>query len=87
MSFTGELSDLFSPVTRALTKYSYGTSKVTSRRLQILMEAPWKIFEQTKEQKEDTKMWEFNANPSSELEITRLFSLRSTKLPITVRLH
>lgn len=67
--FHRQLSDLFSPVTRALTKYSYGTSKVTSRRLQILMEAPWKIFEQTKEQKEDTKMWEFNANPSSELEI------------------
>ena len=45
------LGDLFSPVSRALTKYSYGTSKATSSKLQILMETPWKIFEQAKEQK------------------------------------
>jgi chromosome segregation ATPase len=38
-------------VSRALTKYSYGTSKATSSKLQILMETPWKIFEQAKEQK------------------------------------
>src|SRR5918999_773452 len=45
------LGALFSPVSRALTKYSYGTSKATSFKLQILMETPWKIFEQAKEQK------------------------------------
>ena len=47
------LGDLFSPVSRALAKYSYGTSKSTSSRLQLLMETPWKIFEQAKEQKTD----------------------------------
>jgi hypothetical protein len=45
------LGDLFSPVSRALAKYSYGTSKSTSSRLQILMKTPWKIFEQPKEEK------------------------------------
>jgi hypothetical protein len=49
--FRKHLGDLFSPVSRALTKYSYGTSKATSSKLQILMETPWKIFEQAKEQK------------------------------------
>jgi hypothetical protein len=44
------LGDLFSPVSRALAKYSYGTSKSTSSKLQILMETPWKIFEQAEEQ-------------------------------------
>lgn len=47
------LGDLFSPISRALAKYSYGTSKSTSSRLQILMETPWKIFEQSKEEKMD----------------------------------
>ncbi len=47
------LGDLFSPVSRALAKYSYGTSKSTSSRLQILMKTPWKIFEQSKEEKMD----------------------------------
>jgi DNA repair ATPase RecN len=47
------LGDLFSPVSRALAKYSYGTSKSTSSRLQILMKTPWKIFEQPKEEKMD----------------------------------
>jgi DNA repair ATPase RecN len=47
------LGDLFSPVSRALAKYSYGTSKSTSSRLQILMKTPWKIFEQSKEEKID----------------------------------
>src|SRR5215216_112790 len=47
------IGDLFSPVSRALAKYSYGTSKSTSSRLQILMKTPWKIFEQSKEEKMD----------------------------------
>jgi hypothetical protein len=47
------LGDLFSPVSRALAKYSYGTSKSTSSRLQILMKTPWKIFEQSNEEKMD----------------------------------
>ena len=47
------VGDLFSPVSRALAKYSYGTSKSTSSRLQILMKTPWKIFEQSKEEKMD----------------------------------
>jgi len=47
------LGDLFSPVSRSLAKYSYGTSKSTSSRLQILMKTPWKIFEQSKEEKMD----------------------------------
>jgi hypothetical protein len=47
------LGDLLSPVSRALAKYSYGTSKSTSSRLQILMKTPWKIFEQSKEEKMD----------------------------------
>ncbi len=49
--FRKYLEDLFSPVSRALTKYSYGTSKTTSYKLKILMEEPWKIFEQSGEQK------------------------------------
>lgn len=62
------LGDLFSPVSRALTKYSYGTSKATSYRLQILMEAPWKIFEQAKEQKKEPDLGQYSATPSGELE-------------------
>jgi hypothetical protein len=46
------LSDHFSHVSRALTKYSYGMSKATSSKLQILMTTPWKIFQRANEQRE-----------------------------------
>ena len=49
MEFHKYLSDLISHVVRALTKYSYGTSKGTSTKLQILMNSPWKIFQGTSE--------------------------------------
>lgn len=49
IEFHKYLSDLISHVVRALTKYSYGTSKGTSTKLQILMERPWKIFQGTSE--------------------------------------
>jgi hypothetical protein len=48
-----ELTDLFSHVSRALAKYSYGLSKETTSKLHILIDEPWKIFESTKETKED----------------------------------
>jgi hypothetical protein len=60
------LGDLFSPVSRALAKYSYGTSKSTSSKLQILMETPWKIFEQTKEQTAD--LGQYRESQSGELD-------------------
>jgi hypothetical protein len=49
MEFRKYLSDLISHIARALTKYSYGTSKGTSTKLQILMNSPWKIFQGTSE--------------------------------------
>jgi hypothetical protein len=48
--FHKSLSDHFSHVSRALTKYSYGMSKATSYKLQILMATPWKIFQRANEQ-------------------------------------
>ncbi len=48
--FHKSLSDHFSHVSRALTKYSYGMSKATSYKLQILMASPWKIFQRPNEQ-------------------------------------
>jgi chromosome segregation ATPase len=42
-----ELLDLFSPVSRAFTKYSYGITKQTSERLRVLTEEPWNIFSET----------------------------------------
>jgi hypothetical protein len=45
LEFHKYLSDLISHVARALTKYSYGTSKGTSTKLQVLMDRPWKIFQ------------------------------------------
>jgi hypothetical protein len=39
-----ELLDLFSPISRAFTKYSYGITKQTSERLRVLTEEPWNIF-------------------------------------------
>ncbi|CAN5273947.1 hypothetical protein BH18THE2_BH18THE2_02400 [soil metagenome] len=47
--FHKSLSDHFSHVSRALTKYSYGMSKATSYKLQILMATPWKIFQRANE--------------------------------------
>jgi hypothetical protein len=42
-----ELLDLFSPISRAFTKYSYGITKQTSERLRVLAEEPWNIFSET----------------------------------------
>jgi hypothetical protein len=55
--------DLLSPVSRALTKYSYGTSKSTSSKLQLLMDSPWKIFEQVHGNKEDMTVSEAASYP------------------------
>jgi hypothetical protein len=62
------LIDLFSPVSRALTKYSYGTSKATSSKLQVLMDSPWKIFEQAHGSIEDTKPVQDGASQTGALE-------------------
>jgi myosin heavy subunit len=43
--FSKQMLDLFSHVSRAFTKYSYGTTKATSDRLKVLVDEPWKIFE------------------------------------------
>ncbi len=40
----GELSDMFSHISRALTKYSYNVSKETERRLHVMSAEPWKMF-------------------------------------------
>jgi small-conductance mechanosensitive channel len=42
-----QLLDLFSPISRAFTKYSYGITKQTSERLKVLAEEPWNIFSET----------------------------------------
>lgn len=42
--FRDELSDMFSHISRALTKYSYNVSKETERRLQVMSTEPWKMF-------------------------------------------
>ncbi|MEM3160529.1 MAG: hypothetical protein QXJ74_07070 [Nitrososphaera sp.] len=42
--FRAELSEMFSHVSRALTKYSYNVSKETERRLQVMSAEPWKMF-------------------------------------------
>src|SRR5919106_1434890 len=43
--FNKQLLDLFGHLSRAITKYSYGMTKETYRRLHVLSEMPWKIFE------------------------------------------
>jgi hypothetical protein len=43
----GRLLDLFSPISRAFTKYSYGITKQTSERLKVLAEEPWNIFSES----------------------------------------
>jgi hypothetical protein len=53
IEFHKYLSDLFSHVIRALTKYSYGMSKGTSSKLQILTDTPWKIFQGANERREE----------------------------------
>jgi chromosome segregation ATPase len=39
--FNTQLAEMFSHVSRALSKYSYGVSKETERRLRVLSEEPW----------------------------------------------
>jgi hypothetical protein len=43
--FSKKMLDLFSHVSRAFTKYSYGMTKSTSDQLKVLVDEPWKIFE------------------------------------------
>lgn len=42
--FNAQLADTFSHVSKALSKYSYGVSRETERRLRILSEEPWSAF-------------------------------------------
>jgi carboxypeptidase C (cathepsin A) len=42
--FHANIKDLFSHLSRAFTKYSYGITKETERRLKTLSEEPWKLF-------------------------------------------
>lgn len=39
-----QMHDLFSPTTRAFSKYSYGVTKEIIGRLRVLAEQPWNIF-------------------------------------------
>ena len=43
--FQSQVSEMFSHVTRAFTKYSYGVSKQTERRLLVMENEPWKIYD------------------------------------------
>ncbi len=42
--FHAKIKDLFSRLSRAFTKYSYGITKETEQRLKILSEEPWKML-------------------------------------------
>lgn len=42
--FHAKIKDLFSHLSRAFTKYSYGITKETERRLQTLSDQPWEIL-------------------------------------------
>lgn len=42
--FHAQLTDLFSHVSRAFTKYSYGLTKETEGRLQMMSEEPWRML-------------------------------------------
>jgi predicted nucleic acid-binding Zn-ribbon protein len=42
--FHAQLTDLFSHVSRAFTKYSYGLTKETEARLQMMSDEPWKVL-------------------------------------------
>jgi hypothetical protein len=44
--FHKQLLDLFGHLSRAITKYSYGMNKETYRRLHVLSDEPWNIFEE-----------------------------------------
>jgi hypothetical protein len=82
------LTDLFSPVSRALTKYSYGTSKATSSKIQMLMETPWKIFEGAKEKKKESDLEQHGTSQMVDLgsykslltEVHKAISTRRIKL-------
>jgi hypothetical protein len=41
-----DISNMFSNISRAITKYSYGTSKITFMRLEKMGNRPWEIFEE-----------------------------------------
>jgi chromosome segregation ATPase len=41
-----DISHMFSNISRAITKYSYGTSKATYSRLEKMANRPWEIFEE-----------------------------------------
>jgi hypothetical protein len=45
--FHAELVDLFSHVSRAFTKYSYGLTKVTEARLQVMSDEPWNMLRES----------------------------------------
>jgi DNA repair exonuclease SbcCD ATPase subunit len=47
--FHAKVKDLFSRLSRAFTKYSYGITKETEQRLKILSEEPWKILYEDKD--------------------------------------
>jgi uncharacterized coiled-coil DUF342 family protein len=42
--FHSKIRDLFSHLSRAFTKYSYGITKDTERRLKIMSDEPWQIL-------------------------------------------
>jgi hypothetical protein len=41
-----DTSNMFSKISRAITKYSYGTSKITYSRLEKIGNRPWEIFDE-----------------------------------------
>lgn len=41
-----DISNMFSNISRAITKYSYGTSKLTFMRLEKMGNRPWEIFDE-----------------------------------------
>ena len=41
-----DTSNMFSNISRAITKYSYGTSKITYSRLEKIGSRPWEIFDE-----------------------------------------
>src|ERR687895_1062459 len=45
--FHTKIRDLFSHLSRAFTKYSYGITKDTERRLKIMSDEPWQILYET----------------------------------------
>ncbi|HEX7033933.1 MAG TPA: hypothetical protein VF172_13125 [Nitrososphaera sp.] len=44
--FRAQLTDHFAHVSRAFTKYSYGLTRETEARLQMMSEEPWKMFDE-----------------------------------------